>query len=339
MANPKNLASLKICVLIADKKGSSISGSSTISCEHMEQLVQKLLSQQNRSSTLKTYLNIWRQFNNFVISLDVKPDSWEAKTTLYIAYLIDNGKQSASIKTYVSAIKKLLVMDGYQWKDNEVLLNSLTKACRLINDRVKTRLPIQCGFLEMILFEVERYFSNAQHYLECLYKAIFILSYYGLMRIGEVTESPHVVKAKNVHLAVNKDKLLLVLYTSKTHGLGQRPQKIKITSNKKEKSGRYVHRHFCPFKVLRTYLHLRDDYAHEQEQFFVFRDKQPVRPVQATNVLKLMVKNLGLDSKLYSMHSFRIGRTSYLIKFGYSLDEVQRLGRWKSNAVLCYIRT
>ena len=55
-------------------------------------------------------MNIWRQFNNFVISLDVKPDSWEARTTLYIAYLIDNGKQSASVKSYVSAIKKLLVL-------------------------------------------------------------------------------------------------------------------------------------------------------------------------------------------------------------------------------------
>ena len=305
----------------------------------MEQLVQKLLSQQNRSSTLKTYLNIWRQFNNFVISLDVKPNSWQAKTTLYKAYLIDNGKQLASIKTYVSAIKKLLVMDGYQWKYDEVLLNSLTKACRLINDRVKSRLPIQCGFLEMILFEVERYFNtSAQYYLECLYQAIFIISYYGLMRIGEVTESPHVVRAKNVHLAVNKDKILLVLYTSKTHGLGQRPQKIKITSNKKGKSGKYAHRHFCPFNVLRTYLQLRGDYEDEQEQFFVFRDKQPVRPIQANNILKLMVKNLGLDNKLYSTHSFRIGRTSDLIKFGYSLDEVQRLGRWRSNAVLHYIR-
>ena len=79
------------------------------------------MSHQTRDSTTKTYRNIWRQFNNFIISLDVKPQSWEARTTLYIAYLIDQGKQSSSIKSYVSAIKKLLVMDGYNWKDNEVL--------------------------------------------------------------------------------------------------------------------------------------------------------------------------------------------------------------------------
>ena len=304
----------------------------------MELLVQKLLSQQNRKSTVKTYMNIWRQFNNFVISLDVAPSSWEPRTTLYIAYLIDTGKQSASIKSYVSAIKKLLVIDGYKWKDEEVLLNSLTKTYRLLNDRVKTRLPIHCGFLEMILFELERYFSS-QYYLECLYKAIFAFSYYGMMRIGEVTLSEHVVRAKNVHVATNKDKLLVVLYTSKTHSRRHRPQKIKITSNKSECSGHYAQRYFRPFAVLRKFIAMRGPFDADEEQFFIFHDKQPVKPVQATHVLKLMIQRLSLDNTLYSMHSFRIGRTSDLIKFKYPLDVVQRMGRWRSNAVLKYIRS
>ena len=231
-------------------------------------------------------------------------------------------------------------MDGYEWKNSEVLLTSLTKACRLVNNRVRTRFPIQCGFLEMILFEVERHFrQKSQYYLEWLYKAIFLMSYYGMMRIGEVTESPHVIQAKNVHIVTNKDKILLVLYTSKTHGLGQRPQKIKITSNRKEESGRYAHRHFCPFEVLRKYINLRGNYSSDQEPFFVFRGKQPVRPVNATSVLKQVIQKLGLDSALYWMHSSRIGRTSDLIKFKYPVDEVKRLGRWKSNAVFRYIRS
>ena len=289
---------------------------STISTAHMEAVVQRLLGQQNRKSTIKTYLNVLRQFNNFVISLDVPPESWEAKTTLFIAYLIEQGKQSSSIKSYVSAIKKMLVSDGYRWQDKEVLLTSLTKACRMINDRVRTRLPIHRGFLEMILFELERYFSRrSQYYLEWLYKAIFMISYYGLMRVGEVTMNPHVLKAKNVHMATNKDKLLLVLYTSKTHDLRHRPQKIKITSNRAEKTGSYVHRHFCPFTVLRKFISLRGNYTDDNEQFFVFRDGQPVKPQHANLLLKQMISNTGLESNLYSMHSFRIGRTSDLIKF------------------------
>ena len=284
-------------------------------------------------------MNIWRQFNNFVISLDVKPKFWEARTTLYIAYMIDNGKQSASIKSYVSAIKKLLIIDGYKWQDSEVLLTSLTRACRLVNDRVQHRFPIHCGFLEMILFEVERtYAAQSQWYVECMYKALFLICYYGMMRIGEITDSPHVLKARNVHIATNKDKVLLMLYTSKTHDLGHRPQKIKVTSNRTEESGSYLHRHFCPFYVLRQYINLRGSYVDDMEPFFVFKDKLAVKPAQVTQVLKKMISNLGLDCTYYSMHSFRIGRTSDLIKFGYTVEEVQRLGRWKSNAVYRYIR-
>ena len=268
-------------------------------------------------------MNIWRQFNNFVMCLDVMPDSWEARTTLFIAKLVEEGKQSSSIISYVSAIKKLLVMDGYDWKDKEVLLQSLTKACRMVNDTVKTRLPICCGYLEMLLFETERHFSiEGQYYLESLYKALFTISYYGMMRVGEITESPHVLKAKNVHMATNKDKLMLVLYTSKTHGLRHRPQKIKITSNRSEKSGKDVHRYFCPFSVLRQFIDLRGNYTHDNEPFFIFRDGQLVKPYHANLVLKLLIKKTGLNPDNYSMHSFRIGRTSDLIKYGYPIEEV-----------------
>ena len=302
----------------------------------MEMLVQKFLGLQNRSSTVKTYLNIWRKFNNFIISLDVMPDSWEARTTLFIAHLIDEGKLSSSVKSYVSAIKKLLVIDGYDWKDNEVLLTLLTKACRMIKDRVRNRLPISSSYLEILMFELERHFrKEQQYYLECSYKAIFILSYYGMMRVGEVTDSSHVLKARNVHMALNRDKLLMILYTSKTHDLRHRPQKIKITSNKKDKG---IHRHFCPFLVLRKYISLRGNYMEDSEPFFIFRDGQSVKPYQANQILKKMIRNTGLDYNLYSMHSFRIGRTNDLIKLNYPIDVVQRLGRWRSNAVYKYIR-
>ena len=104
--------------------------------------------------------------------------------------------------------------------------------------RMHIRLPIQCSLLEMILFEVKRIFgSKGQVYLEALYLALFAIFYYGMMRISEVVYSDHVIKAKDVHSALNKDKLLLLLYSSKTHSKGSRPQRIKITSNLEEKSG------------------------------------------------------------------------------------------------------
>ena len=274
-----------------------------ICAKDMERIVDKLMMTQHRDSTSRTYLSVWRQFNKFVISLDKKPKLWEDRTTLFIGYLVDKGTQSSTVKSYVSAIKKTLILDGYKWNDDMILVRSLAKACRIINDSVRTRLPIHCSLLEMLLFEVQRHFDK-QWYLEVLYKTIFALSYYGMMRVGEVTKSQHVLKAKDVHIAKNKDKILPVLYSSKTHDEGSRPQKIKITANNREKSGKYLARHFCPFNLMRSYLKLRGRYESDQEQFFIFWDRNAVTPTNARTVLCSTIKTLNLDSKFYGMHSF-----------------------------------
>ena len=138
------------------------------------------------------------------------------------------------------------------------------------------------------------------HHMEYLYKAIFAISYYGMMRIGEVTFSQHVLKARNMHIALNKDNILLVLYSSKTHGLSSRPQKIKITSNRAEKLGKYLHRNFCQFTILRHYMKLRGSYDSDTEPFFIFKDKSPVTGQLAAKLLKQIIKAIGLDQQVNS---------------------------------------
>ena len=318
---------------------SNESSSSRLSYDGLNLIIEKLKGNQNRSSTNRTYLNIWRLFNKFLIRLDYKPSSWEERTALFVAYQVDRGMQSGSVKSYISAIKKTLLNDGYNWDDNKVLLSSLTRACKIVNDRIKTRLPIQCGLLELILFEIDRLYLNLnQPYLNCMYKALFAISYYGLMRAGEVTESPHVVKAKDVHVGINKDKIMLVLYTSKTHDRSSVPQKIRITSNKTERTGNYAKRHFCPFSLMNQYVQMRPEYLTDDEQFFIFSDRTPVTADQARNLLRKILKILGLNEKLYDLHSARIGRTNDLRKFQYSIEEIRRLGRWKSSCVYRYLR-
>ena len=104
-----------------------------------------------------------------------------------------------------------------------------------------------------------------------MYKAVFALGYYGLMHIGELTLSPHAVKAKDIHLAGNKDKILIVLYSSKTHGRDSPPQKIKITAAHTPECLLKKHKlpFFCPFTLAHNYMELRGGFADDQEQFFV----------------------------------------------------------------------
>ena len=240
-------------------------------------------------------------------------------------------------------MKRILSNDGYIWNENKLLLGSLFRATKLVNDSVKTRLPIQCGLLELILFELERIYGyNNQPYLEILYKAIFILGYYGLMRAGEMLTTDtadHTVKAKDVHLAYNKEKLLLILYSSKTHHKGNIPQKIKIRSNKQDCS-RNINRHFCPFQIINNYILQRGlDIDNEYETFFIFKDKTPVSAAGTRMVLKTVLKNLGLNQSLYGLHSLRIGRCTDLMKYNYSITEIKKMARLRSNVVFKYMRT
>ena len=302
----------------------------------MMQVVKKLKANQNRESTKANYYSIWKTFNQFLIRLDYRPPTWEERTTLYCAYLVENKRQSSTVKSYVSAIKSVLVTDGYNWDDRKVLLGAITRACCLKNDIVKTRLPICGKLLELILFELSRIFRG-QPYLYHMYRALFAISYYGLMRIGELTRSQHVIWASSVHLALNKRKLLLVLYSSKTHGKESRPQKIKLSAASSDYS--YLKTiHFCPFTLTANYLIVRGGYELDNEQFFVFSDGRPVFPSHAREVLNKCLINLGLNSQLYGTHSLRIGRATDMLKNNETLDKIRRVGRWRSNAVFKYLK-
>ena len=214
-------------------------------------------------------------------------------------------------------------------------LHSLIKSCKLLNDSIRTRLPIQFRFLELLLFEVEREFSM-QPYLEVLYKAVFCLAYYRLMRVGEISCSPHNVRAVDIHIASNKDKILILLYSSKTHDESTRPQEINISTS--EESGKH-HKFFCPFKTLHTYIQIRgNEVLTDEEAFLVYSDKSPLSAANVRKVLQKLINNLKLDPSLYNFKSLRIGRATDLLKFGFNIEIIKRMGQWKSNFVYKYLR-
>ena len=200
--------------------------------------------------TKLNYLGIWRHFNQFLMRLDVVPEKWEDRVVLFCTHLVEQGRQSSMIKSYISAIKNVLRNDDddYEWNDNILLLNTITKACKVINDQYRERLPIKRHLLEVILFELGVIFSM-QLYLLITYRTLFVLAYYGLFRIGELSKGDHPIKAYDVHVAVNKLKFLIYLRLSKTHGLESPPQKIKICAETKLNM-----LHFCPFDLTRQYI-------------------------------------------------------------------------------------
>ena len=189
----------------------------------------------------------------------------------------------------------------------------------------------------LIIKQMNQHFlSMNQPFLAILYTTLFATTYFGMFRVGEVTSGDHPVRVTDIKLGHNKNKVLFILRTSKTHGLNQKPQKIKITSTKLNhhrpisRSNKYV---FCPYKLLRKYIKMRPKYKHKEKPFFVFHDRNPVRPVHMRKTLKKMLKLSGFKHSFYNTHSLRAGRSVDLLKLNVDLKTICILGRWRSNAV------
>ena len=262
--------------------------------------------QRYRDSTRANYYKIWKLFGRFYLRLDVKLTEWNDRILLFVAFLIENKLKSSSVKSYISAIKGVLAEDNIFIEEDSFLLSSLTRACKLKNDQVITRLPVYKQLFHLLLNQTKCHFeSKGQNYLLILYTAMFTASYYGLLQAGEVTEGPHVILAENVHIGVNKDKILFILKSSKMHSKGNKPQQIKLT---REKMDKCKPNKFCPFKILQNYISARPAAVSSSEQFFVFADRSPVKPNPMRLVFKTLLTAMNIDANLYNLHSFRIGR-------------------------------
>ena len=101
-----------------DKCSISASTSSRISTAEIRNIVDKLSRLRHRDSTCANYYSVWKVFSKFCLHLDIKPKSWQDRLTLFVGYLVDEGKQSSTVKSYISAIKDVLKDDGSDIKKN-----------------------------------------------------------------------------------------------------------------------------------------------------------------------------------------------------------------------------
>ena len=299
--------------------------------------METLRHQQHRDTTKRNYYTVWRIFSNFFVRLDRKLVKWEDCLTLFVVHLINTRKQSSTVKSYISVIKSVLRDCNIKLQEDQYLITSLTRTCKLKSDQIRNRLPLQKGILGILLRHLSEKYCD-QPYLAAMYKALFSTMYFGLLRISEVAlcKSQHAVLARDVHIGWNKKKFLLILRTSKTHWKNMKPQMIKISAL--GINNNHYDNINCPYQLLRQFTRQRGGYSRDEEPFFVLSDKSPLTESQVTTTLKTILQETGFDSALYTSHSLRTGRTCDLLKIGLSVETIKKIGHWKLNAVYRYLR-
>lgn len=308
-----------------------------ISLEMFTRVVERLSNDGIQSSTKRMYHMIWCKFNQFLLSFDDLPTTWEDKMVLYASFLADIGNSSATVSSYMSAICYVLRHDGIEISNTSCRLSSIIRACKINNDVVTVRRPIRSGLLKLILKQVTKmYQDRGQPYLAALYRAIFASGYYGLMRISELV-GRHAIMTGDVHLARNntKNKAKYVLRSSKTLTIGRRPQMIDIYPD-----CQVLGTSFCPVQIINEYAKVRPPRVNPMAQFFVFSDGSKVKEHHVRSVLKNCLKSLKLPWRSFNFHGLRSGRATDLFKWNYSIGWIRKIGRWskKSTAILAYFK-
>lgn len=193
--------------------------------------------------------------------------------------------------------------------------------------------------LHKLLDQVDIHFHD-QPYLKAMYKAMFVLAFYCLLRVSELTSGRHPIMARNVIAAKNKLKIQVTLESSKTHTKAQRLQVIRFPDPDEENDCfRWLNTKYCPFTIVQKYIELRENTADGNEQFFTFKGNTPIKEGQFRRTLKKLLIMANFNAEQYNTHSFRIGRANHLrYKMNFSVDRIQLKGRWASGAIWAYFR-
>ena len=140
---------------------------------------------------------------------------------------------------------------------------------------------------------------------------MIVTAYFGLLRVGEITQSEHALKAANVQIGENKEKLMLILESSKTHGKDKMSQIVKLVGRRELCNWGKRSSIICPFTLVNRYIRLckkRKWRDQKDEQFFIYSNRSPVTSHEYRKILKKLVKMSGFNEKFYDTHSTRSGR-------------------------------
>ena len=249
----------------------------------------------------------------------------------FIAFLHNNNMSPATIVTYITALSFVNKLKGQTDHTTSFIVKKLLVALQRKGRKPDVRMPITVEILHKLVDSLPA--VTTSDYQRRLFKAMFLLAFSALLRIGEIC--PRVIHEKSKVIQFNdctffgsKDSVnsAVISMSQCKHNTSQKPFRISIP--------KFDTAVYCPVRALQSYIFLRGSHP---GPLFCF-DSLPVTRQVFCNMLRHCVNWSGLNSNLYTSHSFRIGAASSYAARGLTNSQIQRLGRWQSDAFKRYIR-
>ena len=283
------------------------------------------------SNSQSTYKNALTAFMSFRKCYSL-PQSFPApigQITLFISYCFELGYAPSTISTYLSGISFHHKIKNFKDPTSAFVVKKLMEGCRRTRKQVDLRAPITGAILRRIC-NVLPNVCNSPY--ECsLFKAAYLVSYFGLMRVSEVVFTNQLHEDRplfnsDIQVMKGSKALRITIRFSKTNQRGP-PTTLRIPA-----SGDPT---LCIVAAVLDYIRYR---PMGPKYFFCHANGYPLTRSQFSGVLAKTMRSLGLPTQIYTAHSFRIGRASVLAAQGISNEVIKRLGRWKSDVFERYIR-
>ena len=75
----------------------------------------------------------------------------------------------------------------------------------------------------------------------------------------------------------------------------------------------------------------------QEEPLFRMKDKTPLFRSEVQGLIQIAAEEVGVGPSRYAVHALRIGGACALLHAGYSIELIQRWGRWASNAFQAHL--
>lgn len=258
----------------------------------------------------------------------------EDKSCYFAAYLARQGLASQTVTSYLAAIRHFQICAGLgapttdQWQRLHYTVRGIKRSRSDTPGR--PRLPIT----PEILTGLCRVWSTGK--VETAYDARLLwaaccLGYFGFLRSGEFTatnlSSPPAICVSDVAVDSHSSPsfLRVFLRRAKTDPFG------KGVGIYLGKTGLPL----CPVVAILNFLAQRPS---GPGPLLICQDQTPLTKDRFVSKVRRALTMLGIDQKLYSGHSFRIGAATTAAAAGVPAHLIKTMGRWSSEAYLLYIR-
>jgi hypothetical protein len=302
--------------------------------DQLTKVASLLLSSALAPGSQEVYKRAARKFADFCRSCLGKPSAFPSSldsVILFASFLFSSSFAPATIQTYVFAVcYSNHLCSGVDLAKSFLLKKLFTGISRCSAPR-EIRAPITISLLHRLLAKLNS--SPLSDYDKLLFSAMFLLAFYGFLRVGEFTlrssSSPRslILQASDIAFSTQNSQPVLCLSIRVFKGnTSATPFIIYISS---------VPSAWCPVLFMRRYLAMRGELP---GPLFCFCNGSPVSRADFSLRLTQLLAAAGVSQANIKPHSFRIGAATAACAAGVPDATIQRLGRWKSDAFKRYIR-